>query len=129
MGNMSFRMFTWPNNPEHFEIEAVLEPEYETAEDGAVTYTGLGPLCRIIRGSGVFIGKYAHESFNALQVIMATKTMGELNHPVWGTCNAYLTELKLEHESRPEYVSYSFTFREVNENGTIPKLPEYVTES
>lgn len=123
---MKFRMFTWPDNPERFEIQAVMEPKYEVDENGVSTFAGLSPLCRIITGGGVFFGEDAHEWFNALQVIMATGSIGELYHPVWGTSSAYLTELKLEHDSRPEYLVYSFTFREANEDGSIPELPEYL---
>ena len=55
---------------------------------------------------------------------MATRTQGELFHPVWGTTTAYLTELEMSQSSRPEYIEYSFTFRETDEKGGIPMLPE-----
>jgi hypothetical protein len=42
---------------------------------------------------------------------------------LWGTGNFYLTELKMTQQSRPDYIEYSFTFRETDENGTIPRLP------
>lgn len=121
---MTFRMFTWPENPETFQIEAIREPLYTVAGDGTVSYQGLGPMCRIITGRGVFRGKNAHDSFNALAVIMATGQLGDLVHPIWGTLKVYLTELRLEQESRENYAAYSFTFREADESGAIPKLPE-----
>lgn len=124
MEKLKFRMFTWPENPETFHIEAVMEPQYTIADDGTISYTGMGPLCRIISGKGVFHGSSAAEKFNALSVIMATATAGELVHPVWGTINAYLTGLTMEQESREDCIAYTFTFREADESGKIPALPD-----
>ena len=124
MEKLKFRMFTWPENPEHFSIAAIREPRYIVNADGSLTYQELGPLCRVISGRGVFCGTDAVDDFNALAVIMATGTLGELVHPVWGTMNAYFTELTLEQESREDYVVYSFVFREANEDGSIPALPD-----
>lgn len=124
MEKMRFRMFDWPENPEQFGIRAVCAPEYEENGYGAYDYTGMGPMCRVYTGKGVFCGKDAVQSFNALAVLMATRTQGELFHPVWGTTTAYLTELQMTQQSRPEYIEYSFTFRETDEKGGIPMLPE-----
>lgn len=124
MEKMKFRMFTWPENPEYYSVETLREPRYTEEADGTLTYHSLGPMCRVIRGNGVFCGPEAAEEFNALAVILATGEMGELAHPVWGTVNAYFTELKLEQESRADYVAYSFVFREANQDGSIPPLPE-----
>lgn len=124
MDKLKYKFWTWPENPETFLIDAVMEPMYTVEEDGTIQYQGLGPLCRIITGSGVFHGADASEDFNALAVIMATGTAGDLVHPVWGTISAYLTGLKMEEGSRENYIVYSFTFREADESGTIPKLPD-----
>ncbi len=121
---MKFRMFRWLENPEQFGIRAVCVPEYEKNEYGAYDYTGISPLCRIFTGSGVFCGDEAVEQFNALAVLMAVREQGELYHPVWGTTTAMLTELEMAQESRPDYIVYSFTFRETDEKGSIPWLPE-----
>ena len=126
MDKMKYRMFTWPENPEDFGIYMVCEPQYQLNNIGQYEYTDIGPLCRVYTGSGVFFGPDAVEWFNALQVMMATRVPGELVHPVWGTAEvAYLTELRMAQESRPDYIKYSFTFREADEKGSIPKLPEY----
>ena len=126
MDKMKYRMFTWPENPEEFGIYMVCEPQYQPNNIGQYEYTDIGPLCRVYTGSGVFFGPDAVEWFNALQVMMATRVPGELVHPVWGTAEvAYLTELRMAQESRPDYIKYSFTFREADEKGSIPKLPEY----
>ena len=123
MDKMKFRMFRWEENPEEFGIYMVLEPLYQINDIGQYDYLGLGPMCRIYTGKGVFTGPDAVQQFNGLQVLMATRVEGELYHPVWGTGNAYLTELKMTQESRPDYIEYSFTFRETDEKGSIPRLP------
>lgn len=124
MEKMKFRMFTFPENPETFSIAASRTPEYTIADDGTVTYEGLGPLCRVITGSGVFHGEDAVDDLNALAVIMAAGSVGELVHPVWGSIQACLTGLELDQESREDYVAYKFTFREADESGMIPRLPD-----
>ena len=123
MDKMQFRMFRWEQNPEEFGIEMVLEPLYQLNDIGQYDYLGLGPLCRVYTGKGVFTGPEAVQQFNGLQVLMATRVGGELVHPVWGTGNVYLTELKMSQQSRPDYIEYSFTFRETDEKGSIPRLP------
>lgn len=125
MDKLKYKVWTWPENPETFQIQAVREPQYTVAEDGTVTYQGLGPLCRVISGRGVFQGPEAVSHFNALSVIMANGTVGELVHPQWGTIQAYFTGLILEQDSRENYIAYSFSFREADEKGVIPPLPDY----
>ena len=121
---MKFRMFRWLENPEHYGIHAVCVPEYQENEYGGYDYTGIGPLCRTIIGSGVFCGPEAVQQFNALAVLMSLQEQGELYHPVWGTATVYLTELEMSQESRPDYIEYSFKFRETDEKGNVPRLPE-----
>ena len=124
MDKMKFMMFTWDHNPEEFRIEAHCVPEYVPNQVGGYDYTGLTPMIRVFKGRGVFCGADADQRFNALAVIMALGREGELFHPVWGTTTAYLTDLEMEQESRPEYIVYSFTFRETDEHGCIPHLPD-----
>lgn len=121
---MKFKIFTWQENPELLRIQAVRTPEYTVDENGKYDYTGLGPMCRIVTGSGVFRGEFAYENFNALQVLLANGTAGELVHPVWGTMSAFLIGLEMENEGREDFVAYSFTFREADESGCIPALPD-----
>lgn len=124
MDQIKFGIFTFMENPETFQIKAVREPKYTVNDQNDYTYTGLGPLCRIITGTGVFRGDMAYETFNALQVLMATGKMRDLIHPIWGTMPCYLTELEMLNESREKYIAYRFTFREADEQGAIPPLPE-----
>ena len=124
MASLKFKTFLWPEMPETLRIRAVRSPEYEIDSDGKYNYTGIGPMCRVISGKGVFRGSYAHENFNALQVLMGNGTRGDLVHSDWGTISAFLTEVEMNQDSRPGFVEYSFTFREADESGVIPALPE-----
>ena len=124
MDRMKFMMVTWPHNPEEFRISAHCIPYYVPNNSGGYDYTGLSPMVRVFHGRGVFCGEDANQRFNALAVIMALGREGELFHPIWGTTTAYLTDLEMEQESRPEHIVYSFTFRETDEKGGIPRLPE-----
>ena len=123
MNGMKFKEFVWLENPESFHIQASRTPEYTIDDEGNYDYKGLGPMCRIISGTGVFQGDFAYENFNSLQVLMASGSAGDLIHPIWGTIRAYLTQLQMQSQSREGYVEYSFTFREADESGVIPALP------
>lgn len=124
MDKMKYKTFVWQENPETFHIQAVRVPEYIIDENGNYDYQGLGPMCRIITGSGIFRGEYCFENFNTLQVLMANGTPGDLVHPIWGTICAYLTELQMKSEAEEGCVEYSFSFREADESGVIPALPK-----
>ena len=75
---MRYQVFQWLENPEEFGIYMVVEPQYQINNIGQYDYTGLGPMCRIYTGRGVFSGPDAVEQFNGLQVLMATRVGGEL---------------------------------------------------
>lgn len=128
MEKMQYKTFVWPENPETFQIQAVREPEYTINETNDYVYSGLGPMCRVISGSGVFCGQYAVQNYNTLQVLMANGVVGTLTHPLWGTMQAFLTGLTMQMESREHYIAYTFTFREADEQGNIPPLPKEFAE-
>ena len=124
MDKMKFKTFTWMDNPETFRIEAVRTPIYTINDTQDYVYEGLGPMCRIISGKGVFYGEYAVQNYNTMQVLMSNGTAGELVHPLWGTMQAFLTGLTMDMEGREDYIAYTFTFREADGEGNIPPLPE-----
>ena len=126
MNRMEFKDFVWRTNPETFRIRAVRMPIFTVDDKNDYVYQGLSPMCREISGSGVFFGQYAVQSYNTIQVLMSNGTVGELKHPLWGTIQAYLTDLTMDMEGREEYIAYRFTFREADENGGIPPLPKDV---
>ncbi len=123
MATMKFMTFTFPEDPEEFRIMAQRQPQYTVGSDGLISYQGLGPMCRVISGSGVFRGSTAVDRFNSLSVIMAAGRAGDLIHPTWGTMTAYLTELEMKQVHHPGEIAYQFTFREADESGAIPALP------
>lgn len=121
---MTFKDFTWQEAPEQLQLQLVRTPLYTVDSNNRFSYDGLSPLCRILTGSGIFRGEYAIEDFNALQVIMANGTAGELSHPVWGKMTAFLIALELRSEGREDFIEYAFTFREADSSGCIPPLPD-----
>ncbi len=121
MNKLKFKTFTWPENPERFSIYCLREPVYVTLEDKSVAFSSMGPLKRTISGSGAFVGSNAYTNFTALAALAQQTTPGQLIHPTWGTISAYLTELTLTQEPKENYVAYTFTFREANSSGAIPK--------
>lgn len=121
MDKMRFGTFTWPENPERYEETCVREPVYTQNTDGEAVFSGLGPIKRTMTGSGAFAGSGAYTHFKALEALIGQTTAAALIHPVWGTRNAYLMELHSTMEPREDYVAYTFTFREADSSGKIPK--------
>ena len=124
MASMKFKSFTWMELPEVLRFRLTRAPEFEIDQNNKFNYTGLSPMCRVISGEGVFRGEYAYEYFNALQVLLATGTAGDLEHSIWGKISCFLTDLEMAQDSREDYVAYSFVFREADESGVIHALPE-----
>ena len=121
MANLSFGTFTWPNDPECYEESCVREPVYSQTEDGRTVFSSMGPVKRTITGSGAFFGSNAYNSFKSLLALVSQEKPASLVHPIWGTRSVFLTELKSTMEPRENYVAYSFTFREADSSGAIPK--------
>ena len=83
-----------------------------TVPFGRYCMQDLGMSCRVIRGQGEFAGEDAYEEFKRLASAFYEDGPGLLIHPLWQISNAYFTALKLEQEPLPDYVRYSFEFRE-----------------
>lgn len=122
MDKMKFKTFTWPNNPERYEVEAIRQPVYTKKDDGSYAFQGLSGLCRTMTGSGAFVGEGAYDCFKALQTLLGEKTSGTLVHPVWQSATVYFTRLKLTQEPLENYVAYEFAFQEADGTGAIPKI-------
>lgn len=121
MDKLVFGNYTWFQNPEIYRQKFLCEPVYGKDETGTVVFQEIGPRKRTITGSGCFFGEGAYESFQSLAQQCGRQVPEKLVHPVWGTVNAYLTELEMTQEPRKNYVAYQFAFREADENGKIPK--------
>lgn len=121
MDKMTFKDFTWPENPQIYREESRRDPQYETNDLGQTSFLGLGGLRKSITGSGVFSGAGAYTSYKALAALMNETTAGTLTHPVWDDCQAFLVKLELQQEPRIDYVAYSFEFLAADSSGAIPK--------
>ena len=121
MNKLIYKSFVWPQNPDHYQMQFVREPVYQKNEAGETVFTGMGPMKRVITGSGSFIGPTAYGDFQELAETFSDATYGALVHPVFGSCRVYFTELQVTQQPRENYVAYKFEFREADEDGAIPQ--------
>ena len=121
MDKLKFKTFTWPTNPEVYQENFLREALYAKTDAGDSVFSGMGPMKRVISGSGAFFGTDAYTNFNTLAALFAEKTAGDLIHPVCGSRRVYFTELQMAQSPKSDYVAYSFEFREVDADGAIPK--------
>lgn len=120
MTNLSFKTFTWPNNPENYQESYVREPVYVKTDTGT-EFSGMGPAKRVISGKGAFFGTKAVSQFNALAELFGEAEPGNLIHPALGTRSVYFTALTVTQNPRSDYVAYSFEFTEADADGAIPQ--------
>lgn len=120
MEKLRFKTFVWPVNPKEWSEETVREPVYEKNALDEQIFQGLGPLKRVIIGSGAFSGTQAHSQYAQLAALLEETVPGILNHPHWGERNVFFTGLQMSQEPREDYVAYRFEFRQADENGNIP---------
>lgn len=109
---MRYKDYIWPHNPATYSITYERQVAVHKVPFGRYYMQDLGLGCRIMRGRGEFSGKEAYSEFKKLASIFYSSGPGLLIHPLWQISNAYFTSLKLEQEPRPDYVRYSFEFRE-----------------
>lgn len=121
MDKLSFKNFTWPINPEVYQEDYVRDPVYAKTDDGNSVFSGMGPMKRVVTGSGAFFGSDASTNFTKLATLFAESGRGVLTHPVWGARTVYFTGLQMTQSPKSEYVAYSFEFTEADSEGAIPK--------
>ncbi len=121
MNKLSFKDFIWPANPEEYHEDFVRDALYDKNYAGDNVFCGMGPMKRVITGSGAFFGINAYTDFNQLATLFAQSSTGTLTHPVFGERTVYFTKLQMSQSPKSDYVAYSFEFMEVDENGAIPK--------
>lgn len=109
---MRYKDYIWPHNPAAYSITFERQAAVHKVPFGRHYMQDLGMGCRIMRGQGEFSGEGAYEEFKKLASIFYDGGPGLLIHPLWQISNAYFTALKLEQEPLPDYVRYSFEFRE-----------------
>ena len=81
----------------------------------------MGPMKRVVTGSGAFFGANATADFTKLATLFASAETGVLHHPIWGKRTVYFTKLQMTQSPKSDYVAYSFEFSEVDADGAIPK--------
>ena len=109
---MRYKEFTWPHNPEIYQVERRREVVAHKVPFGSCVLQDLGVSHRILRGEGTFAGKNAYETFRALERVFSQEGPGLLVHPVWPAANAYFVTLQLTQKPLPDYVRYQFAFWE-----------------
>ena len=109
---MRYKDYIWPHNPATYSIAYERQVAVHKVPFGRYCMQDLGMSCRVMRGQGEFSGKDAYEEFKKLATVFYSEGPGLLIHPLWQISNAYFTALKLEQEPLPDYVRYSFEFRE-----------------
>lgn len=112
LASMRYKNFVWPHNPRVYSIEFERTMVLHKLPFGRYAMQNLGLTRRVMRGEGEFQGKDAYETFKKLATVFYEETPGTLVHPLWDTTTAWLVDLRLEQEPRPDYVKYSFTFWE-----------------
>lgn len=120
---MRYKDYIWPHNPATYSITYERQVAVHKVPFGRYCMQDLGQGCRVMRGEGEFAGADAYEEFKRLATVFYGGGPGLLIHPVWQISNAYFTALRLEQEPRPDYVRYSFEFRE-RYDGYSDKLAE-----
>lgn len=109
---MRYKNYTWPHNPEIYTVENRRRVVVHKIPFGQCVLQELGGACRILRGEGVFAGEDAYDQFRRLEAVFRSGGPGQLVHPVWQAQRACFVSLKLVEEPLPDYVRYSFEFRE-----------------
>lgn len=109
---MRYKDYIWPHNPATYSITYERQLAVHKVPFGRHCMQDLGMGCRIMRGQGEFAGEGAYDEFKRLATVFYDGGPGLLIHPLWQISNAYFTGLKLEQEPLPDYVRYSFEFRE-----------------
>ena len=109
---MRYKDYIWPYNPATYSITYERQVAVHKVPFGRYYMQDLGMGCRVMRGQGEFAGEGAYDEFKKLATVFYGGGPGVLVHPVWQIANAYFTSLKLEQEPLPDYVRYSFEFRE-----------------
>lgn len=109
---MRYKDYIWPHNPATYSITFERQIALHKVPFGRYCMQDMGMGCRVMRGQGEFSGEGAYDEFKKLATVFYGDGPGLLIHPLWQSANAYFTALKLEQEPLPDYVRYSFEFRE-----------------
>ena len=110
---MRYKDYVWPHNPETYTVTYRRRVGMYDIPYGLYAMESLGRTCRVMTGSGEFVGPDAYEEFKRLATVYYTGGEGILVHPCWQSAHVLFTALSLRQEPRPDYVAYTFEFREL----------------
>ena len=80
---MRYKEFTWPHNPETYQVEHRRQVAVHKVPFGGYVLQDLGAGCRVLEGEGTFAGKDAYATFRALEQVFDQPGPGLLVHPVF----------------------------------------------
>ena len=109
---MKYKDYVWPHNPKVYGITYKRVVAAEKVPFGRYVMRDMGLSYRVLSGEGEFCGEGAYDEFKKLATVFYDNGPGALWHPLWTESNAYFTALALRQEPTPDYVSYTFEFRE-----------------
>lgn len=124
---MRFKDYTWPHNPEVYEVERRRRLAVHPIPFGPCVVQDLGSGYQVLRGEGVFSGPRAYEQFRQLAEVFREGGAGLLVHPVWRAERAWFASLTVMEEPLPDYVRYRFEFWE--DGGRAEGLKEAADET
>lgn len=110
---MRYKDYVWPHNPATYTITYRRRVGLYEIPYGLYAMESLGRSCRVMTGSGEFVGEGAYEEFKRLATVYYTGGEGILVHPCWQSAHVLFTALSLRQEPLPDYVAYSFEFQEM----------------
>ena len=111
---MRYKEFTWPHNPETYQVERRRQMAVHKVPFGGYVLQDLGATCRVLEGEGTFAGKDAYATFRTLERVFDQPGPGLLVHPVWPASSAHFVTLELTQEPLPDFVRYRFAFWETS---------------
>ena len=120
---MKVRDFVFPAEPEKLEI--VFRRKVLQAAQPGRTAEDAGPLCRVVNGSGHFVGKDAAAQWEALRLAAEKDGAGFLCLPGERPFLAVAETLEQTGCAHPNAVGYTFTFVELQPREEMP-VPEFV---
>lgn len=114
---MSFRGFTWKNNPTALTVSDGRNVKETTLPYAGTRAEDLGRQKRRVAGEGYFAGEDCWEQWNALRQVYSKGGPGSLRLPGQEPFLAVMDGLKLIGAAGKDLIKYAFSFLEVKSAG------------
>jgi hypothetical protein len=109
---MSFKGFTWPQNPRVLRVERQRELRELFSPRAGGQIQDLGLRCREVTGEGCFWGEAAAKQFQTLDGLLQQGGEGMLAVPGLEPFPAQFYRLRMLREPGPDCIHYAFSFLE-----------------